>query len=68
MNATSDKKDFSKEVESLVKSRKFPDISDIGPIARKMGITSVRQFWELVEQIQREWRENHNYEAEWDNP
>jgi hypothetical protein len=52
-------------VKKLVESPIRPTIAEIGPIARDLGITSAREFWELFDKIQLLWSENRSFEGDW---
>lgn len=60
-------RDISKipQVKKLVESPIRPNISNIGPIAKQLGITSVKEFWEFFEKIQVLWSEHRSFEGDW---
>ena len=54
----------SEKVQELIKKAKVPDLTEIGPIARELGITSTSTFWEFFEWCRLRWAENRSTKAD----
>lgn len=57
------KDEIDKAVESLVKSYRRPNISDVQPLAKAKNISSIYDFWFFFDSIQHRWAQNRNTEA-----
>ena len=63
-----EREEVAKAIELLMKSPQRPDISVIGPLARKLRIQSARELWDFFEKVVRQWVDHRSYDSDWDTP
>lgn len=54
-------------IEQLMKQPQRPDISVIGPLARKMKIDSAGALWAFFDSIVKRWTEERAFDSDWDS-